>query len=59
MNEFDNLYSNKSIMSDEFTSLDMAFLLHPNFFLKKENNLEKSTEYKKILSELENIKLSI
>ena len=59
MNEFDNLYSNKTIMSDYFTSLDMAFLLHPNFFLKKENKLQKSTEYKKILSELENIKLSI
>tara|TARA_B110000858_G_C17728549_1_gene438860 strand:+ start:70 stop:831 length:762 start_codon:yes stop_codon:yes gene_type:complete len=59
MNEFDNLYSNKTIMSDDFTSLDMAFLLHPNFFLKKENKLQKSPEYKKILSELENIKLSI
>lgn len=59
MNDFDNLYSNKSIMSDEFTSLDMAFLLHPHFFLKKQNKLQKSTEYKKILSELEKIKLSI
>jgi hypothetical protein len=55
INEFENLYSNKTIQSDQYSSLDIAFLLHPQYFLKKNNKLEQSLEYKNILKEIDNL----
>ena len=39
VNQYDKLYSNETVQDENFTSLDIAFLLHPEFFLKDKKKI--------------------
>lgn len=41
VNQYDKLYSNETVQDESFTSLDIAFLLHPEFFLKDRKKYNK------------------
>ena len=41
INEYDKIYSNDTVQDENFTSLDVAFLLHPEFFLKNKKKYNK------------------
>ena len=43
---YDKLYTNGSVIDESYTSLDLAFLLHPEIFFKKETTKEKIKKYK-------------
>ena len=48
VDDYNKLYQNGSVIDESYTSLDLAFMLHPEIFLKdNENTREKIKKYKK------------
>jgi curved DNA-binding protein CbpA len=58
--DYHKLYSNESIQNDEFSSLDKAYLMHPELFHNKSvSSKKKLKKYKKQTKKLKNLKFKL
>ena len=59
-NDYNKLYESGPIQDELYTSLDIAFLLHPEMFLKNNlNTKEKIKKYKKQTKKLNILKFRL
>ena len=58
--DYNKLYSNESVQNDEFSSLDNAYLMHPELFHDKSvSSKKKIKKYKKQTKKLQNLKFKL
>ena len=58
--DYDKLYSNESVQNDEFSSLDNAYMMHPEiYYNKKKTGKKKLKKYKKQTKELKNLNFKL
>lgn len=60
IDNYNKLYQNGSVIDESYTSLDLAFMLHPEIFLKDNENIrEKVKKYKKQTKKLSILKFNL
>ena len=58
--DYDKLYSNESVQNDQFSSLDNAYMMHPEIFYDKSvSKKKKLKKYKKQTKELKNLNFKL
>ncbi len=58
--DYGKLYSNESVQNDEFSSLDNAYMMHPEIFYdKSQSENKKLKKYKKQTKELKNLNFKL
>lgn len=58
--DYDKLYSNDSIQNDQFSSLDNAYMMHPEIYYdKSQSKNKKIKKYKKQTKELKNLNFEL
>jgi curved DNA-binding protein CbpA len=58
--DYDKLYSNETVQNDEFSSLDKAYMMHPEIFYDKSaSSKKKLKKYKKQTKKLQNLNFKL